>query len=67
MIIIGKSFLEAADMEDRKKKVALNDELLDKVTGGYADDDLFGDDANPNGQEDNEDIIPVDEILRRLS
>lgn len=54
-------------MENKKGKVALNDELLDKVAGGYADDDLFGDDANPNGQEDNEDIIPVDEILRRLS
>ena len=25
---------EAADMEDKKGKVALNDELLDKVTGG---------------------------------
>ena len=45
----------------------LNDEELEYVAGGYAEDDLFGDDGNPNGQQDDEDIIPVDEILRRLS
>ena len=29
-----KHYSEAADMENKKDKVALNDELLDKVSGG---------------------------------
>ena len=45
----------------------LNDEDLEIVTGGYAEDDLFGDDEYSDDQENSEDYIPVDEILRRLS
>ena len=44
----------------------LNNEDLEKVTGGYADD-RFWEMLNTNDLEGDEDFIPVEEILRRLS
>ena len=43
----------------------LNNEDLEKVTGGYADDGSL-DMINTDDPEDDEDFIPVEEILRRL-
>ena len=40
-------------MEEKKKKVALNDELLDKVSGGFDDYDLC--EWSPSGYHEYED------------
>ncbi len=45
----------------------LTDDELEKINGGYDEDDLPGYYDDQDGQDEDEEIIPIEEILRRLS